>query len=728
MKESLTKNHPMSPNGQDLISKNNSNNLSLEEIIETRVSRRSVIKGSLAVVAGSFLGMNLTGCGSSSNSVSTAVAEALLSFDPVAKNLNDTVTVPNGYSVQVLYKLGDPMNNFTPEYKNDGTDTSFEYRAGDHHDGMSYFGLNSTGTAKDLTNSQRGLLCMNHENITEIFLHTADEIASYDTTSRTSLGIDKEVAAHGVSIIEIQKGTSGFVLNKSSLFNKRITAQTPIDIYGPVKGHDLVKTKYSTIGTKTRGTLNNCANGLTPWGTYLTCEENWAGYFKRPASNTLSAKAQLTQNRYMGSNSSNGSYGWANSTTSDDIYDRWNVTPTGADETEDYRNVANTFGWVVEIDPFNPTLTPRKRTALGRVGHEGAMPGIITSGKPLVYYMGDDAKNEYIYKYVSTLNWDEADSNGGLDAGNKYLDDGKLYVAKFSDDGSGQWLELSMSNTTVTSYPTYTFDDLGDILVNTRHAADAVGATPMDRPEWTGVHPNSGDVYITLTNNSNRGKSLNLDTTNPRYYSDDKNGSTQTGNVNGHIIRMKETANDASSTTFNWDIYLFGAQADADGNINISKLTDDNDFSSPDGLYFSEASKGLMWLQTDDGAYTDVTNCMMLAALPGTYNDGGTKQITNTAVPTNANANETLTTYVGTEASTTNLKRFLVGPKECEITGITETPDGKAIFINIQHPGERTTDLINTSSYGSHWPDGGTARPRSATIVITKNNGGIVGS
>lgn len=730
MKELLTKNHPMSPNGQDLISKNNSNNLSLEEIIETRVSRRSVIKGSLAVVTGSFLGLNLSGCGSnnSNSNISTATAEALLSFNPVSKNLNDVVTVPDGYSVQVLYRLGDPINSFTSEYANDGSDTDFNYRAGDHHDGMFYFGMNTAGTAKDLTNSQRGLLCMNHENMTQIFMHTTAQRDAYNKTSRPFTEIDKEVSAHGVSVIEIQKTTSGFALNKNSVFNKRITAQTTMDINGPVKNHNLVKTKYSTTGTKTRGTLNNCASGLTPWGTYLTCEENWAGYFKRPASNTLSTKAQATQNRYMGSGASDGSYGWANSTTSDDIYDRWNVTPSGADETEDYRNVANTFGWVVEIDPFNPTSTPRKRTSFGRMGHEGAMPGIITNGKPLVYYMGDDAKNEYIYKYVSTLNWDEADSNGGLDIGNKYLDDGKLYVAKFNDDGSGEWRELSMSNSDVISYVNYTFDDLGDILVNTRHAADAVKATPMDRPEWTGVHPSTGDVYITLTNNSNRGNSINLDSTNPRYYSDDINGSTQTGNVNGHIIRVKETANDASATTFNWDIYLFGAQADADGNINISKLTDDNDFSSPDGLYFSEVSKGLMWIQTDDGAYTDVTNCMMLAALPGTYNDGETTQIINTAVPTNANANETITTHIGKESSTTNLKRFLVGPKECEITGITETPDGKAIFVNIQHPGERTSNLSDTSSYGSHWPDGGTSRPRTSTIVITKNNGGIVGS
>lgn len=729
MKTPLSKNHPMSPNGQDSISKNNSNSLSIEEIIESRVSRRTLIKGSLALVAGSFLGLNSTAHASSKNSISNAVANALLDFNPVPKNLNDVVTIPEGYSVDVLYRLGDPINNFTSEYKNDGTDTDFNNRAGDHHDGMFYFGMNDEGTAKDLNNSNRGLLCMNHENITEIFLHTENEWDNYDRTSRTAAQIDKEVSAHGVSVIEIKKDKNGFNLNKNSVFNKRITAQTPIDINGPLQNHDLVKTKYSKDGSQTRGTLNNCASGLTPWGTYLTCEENWAGYFKRSNSTLLSdKKAASTQNRYMGSKESDGSYGWANSKTNNDLYDRWNIIPNAKQANEDYRNAANTFGWVVEIDPFNPTMTPRKRTALGRMGHEGAMPGNVKEGEPLVYYMGDDSKGEYVYKYVSRLKWNEKDRNGGLDIGNKYLDDGKLFVAKFNEDGSGEWLELSMSNEDIKSYKKYSFDDLGDLLVNTRHAADAVGATPMDRPEWAGVHPNTGDIYVTLTNNSKRGNSMQLDASNPRYYSDTKNSSSRDGNVNGQIMRIQELENNASASSFNWDIYLFGAQADANGNINISKLTDDNDFSSPDGLYFSQASKGLMWLQTDDSAYTDVSNCMMLAALPGKHNDGENKQITNKNVPTNNNQDETITTKVGAEASTKNLKRFLVGPKECEITGIAETPDGKTIFVNIQHPGEKTKDLKNASLYGSNWPDKGTARPRSATVVITKNDNGIVGS
>jgi secreted PhoX family phosphatase len=497
-------------------------------------------------------------------------------------------------------------------------------------------------------------------------------------------------------------------------------------------------TQYSPGGTQTRGTLNNCANGYTPWGTYLSCEENWAGYFKRPVSSTLSTQEKTAQERYLGASASNGSYGWANpsggDTSGSGLYSRWDLTP-GTDASSDYRYAVNTMGWVVEIDPFSPNSVPRKRTALGRFAHEGCMPGKPVAGKPLVFYMGDDARGEYIYKYVSNQKWDPADAVlGGLVVGDKYLDDGKLYVAKFSADGSGSWIELTISNSQIASYANYSFADQGEVLIQSRLAADAVGATPMDRPEWTGVHPISGDVYITLTNNSNRGKTGSsgkaLDPANPRYYDD---GEGNTGNPNGHIIRLHENNGDATATGFKWDIYLFGAEADQFGNanINISGLTDDNDFSSPDGLWFSQANPGLMWLETDDGAYTNVTNCMLLAALPGNYGDGGSQTITNTSVPSNGGANQAVTTFVGKAAQSTTLRRFLVGPRGCEITGVAETPDGKALFINIQHPGENTSSTLvannDTSNFESHWPSGGTARPRTATIVITKNDGGLVG-
>ncbi len=742
------KHHPMSPNGLDDVSKNNSGNQGLEGIIQERISRRTVLKGSLVLAASSFMGISLTGCGgddASATTTSTPAAAAFsLGFSAVSKSVADALSIPTGYTHKVLFSLGDPINSSTSTYANDGTESgsSFNYRAGDHHDGMIYFGLNSAGAAKDSSSSTRGLLCMNHENITQLFLHTASEVAAgLSAAGRLSASqIDKEVNAHGVSIIEVAKSGSSFEINKSSSYNKRVTATTEMDIYGAAKGNALIQTKFSPTGVKTRGTLNNCASNMTPWGTYLTCEENWAGYFKTPASSTLGTKEKAAQERYIGSSASNGSYGWANppatTTDTDGLYTRWNIIPTGASATEDYRNAANNMGWVVELDPYNPSSTPRKRTTMGRFAHETASPAKAVVGKPVVFYMGDDARSEYVYKYVSNKNWEAADATtGGLATGDKYLDDGKLYVAKFNSDGTGTWIELTISNSAIATYSKYTFANQGDVAINSRLAADAVGATHMDRPEWLNIHPVTGDIYVTLTNNSNRGKTgsngMPLDPANPRYYTDAKGSSKSSGNVNGHIMRMQENGGDNTASAFKWDIYLFGAQADADPkNINLSSLTNDNDFSSPDGLAFSQAKPGLMWIQTDDGAYTDVTNCMMLAALPGSYGDGASVSITNTAVPNASSANQTITTYMGKAASTSTLKRFLVGPKGCEITGIAETPDGKTIFVNIQHPGEDTStaDIANPTNYQSHWPKGGSARPQSSTIVITKDDGGIVGS
>jgi len=734
MNDTPHKHHPHSPNGHDDEVHNSSANSSFTSVLQAHMSRRTLLKGGFATAATSLFGTSLLGA------VDAAAAATFgLGFSVVAKGLADVLTVPTGYTASVLYRLGDPINGSVADYANDGSDSaaSFTNRAGDHHDGMSYFGLNSTGTAADASNARRGLLVMNHENITQIFLHSAAEVAAgLPTTGRAPTQIDKEVHAHGVSVIEIVRDGGPFQINKASAWNRRITAASLMDISGPARGDDLLVTRFSSGGTRTRGTLNNCANGTTPWGTYLTCEENWAGYFKRPSSASLGGKPQVAQNRYFGASSSNGSYGWANPIGGDssgsDLYNRWDLTP-GAAAHADYRNAANSMGWVVEIDPFSPTSVPRKRTAMGRFGHEGAMPAKVVAGKPLVYYMGDDARAEYIYKYVSNQNWDAADAAiGGLVIGDKYLDDGKLYVATFNADGGGAWTELNFANTRIAGYAPYGFADQADVLINCRLAADAVGATPMDRPEWTGVHPITGDVYITLTNNANRGKNGGsgkaLDAANPRYYDD---GEGNKGNPNGHILRIREASGDPVATTFNWDITLFGAEFGLDtSNINLSGLSDDNDFSSPDGLWFSQANPGLMWIQTDDAAYTDVSNCMMLAAIPGSQGDGGALKVTSRAVPSNSGLDQTVATFAGKAATTATLRRFLVGPKGCEITGITETPDGKAIFVNIQHPGESTTagNIAIPGAYESHWPQGGTERPRSSTIVITKNDGGLIGS
>ena len=234
-------------------------------------------------------------------------------------------------------------------------------------------------------------------------------------------------------------------------------------------------------------------------------------------------------------------------------------------------------------------------------------------------------------------------------------------------------------------------------------------------------------MYLTLTNNSARA----LDTTdaaNPRYYNDPKGAAktAQRGNPNGHVVRFADDNRDPTATTFKWDVYLFGSRSTMAKDINVSGLTADNDFSSPDGLWFSQAASGLVWLQTDDGKITDVTNCMMLAGLPGQVGDGAKRTITN--ISADGATTKTQDTIVGAAPTSSTLRRFLVGPVACEITGIAESGDGKAIFVNIQHPGEEGTSATDPTKFGSHWPDGGTARPRSATIVITKDDGGRIGA
>ena len=277
--------------------------------------------------------------------------------------------------------------------------------------------------------------------------------------------------------------------------------------------------------------------------------------------------------------------------------------------------------------------------------------------------------------------------------------------------------------------------DQADVLVNARLAADAVGATKMDRPEWCSTNVANGEIYFTLTNNSNRSvasATMAPDSANPRVYADTKNGTTvQNGNPNGHILRVKEDAVGSAALAFSWDVDVFGAESGAaPGSVNLSSLTAEQDFSSPDGLAFSP-STGIMWIQTDDGAYTDVTNCMMLASLPGQVGDGGKKTLSYTKADSSA---LNVDTYVGKAPGADKLKRFLVGSKDCEITGLCETPDGKAMFINIQHPGEGTkmADIADPAKYTSQWPSnagyGAGKRPRSATIVITKNDGGRIGS
>lgn len=733
----------------DDIDHNTSGNPSFQAVLDARLSRRSLLRGGVGTAATAVLGgWGLSACGGGHKDPEPIMS---LGFAPVAKSLADTVSVPVGYTASILYALGDPLTAGTPAYRNDGSDTDFDNRAGDHHDGMEYFGLSPDGKRPDPDGSKRGLLAMNHEatsgrDVRSYYLH----VDGGTVNPRPRGEADKEIAIHGLSVVEVRQQGKAWAYEQASSYNRRVTPLTPVQISGPARGHALLKTRYSAEGTATRGTINNCGTGYTPWGTYLTGEENWAGYFTRNATDNAARgdKSVAALNRYGRSQGGASRHGWETA-GSEDQYARWNISKLGTstDGSDDYRNELNGFGYIVEMDSYDKTAAIKKRTALGRFAHESAAFSKLVSGKPLAVYMGDDSRGEYIYKFVSAANWNAADAyrSNRIATGDKYLDSGKLYVAKFNADGRGDWIELSITHPAIVAFAGYAFADQADVVVNARLAADAVGATKMDRPEWCAVHPTTGEIYYTLTNNANRrieptGSQLALDAANPRAYRElQSNGVTASsnspGNVNGHIIRMAEMGGEASATGFSWDVYLFGAEStEGNTNINVSALTADQDFSSPDGLWFSK-NTGLCWIQTDDGSFTDVTNCMMLAAVPGKVGDGARTTLNFARAD---GSMMSVDTYVGKKPAADTLKRFLVGPVDCEITGCAETPDGETLFVNIQHPGEAlasVADIADPTRYPSHWPGnagygagGAMARPRSATVAITKNKGGRVGS
>ncbi|MBF4520170.1 PhoX family phosphatase [Acinetobacter towneri] len=718
---------------------NDSGNPEFFELLNKQMNRRDLIKKTAGGAVAMTLAASLTGCGSDDNDNNNSAPPATetpnpdvdlttrpssLSFTPVEKHTRSEFTVPDGYDFKILHAVGDPLNSRLPVWDENRIPSGISYdrRVGDNHDGMTFFGMNPSTLKYDANESNQGLLVMNHEYIQRSDLHPRG--SSFSASSITEDEAFREVNAHGVSIVAINKNpvTQAISVDLDSPFNRRITAATVIDFAGPVRGHDLVKTAFSTDGTSTRGTINNCGNGYTPWGTYLTTEENFNQYIARQGDVRDAETEYAIGTRYrMGSNASG--YNWQSITdpqlTEDKtLFSRWNSIVSGTSATRDFRNTVNTFGWIVEIDPFDNRQRPVKRTALGRFAHEDCRVSRAIPGQPLAFYMGDDSTGEYIYKFVSDAVWDPKDVNGGYAAGDKYMNSGKFYVAKFdfneaTGEATGEWLELSMSNPSITAYDRYKFKDQADILVHARIAADAAGATKMDRPEWVAVNPENGEVYVTLTNNSSRGSSYPTDAANPRRYADDDDVSGRLrGNINGHIIRFREPDADVTATTFTWDIYLFGAESDSIEGVNLSGLTDANDFSSPDGMWFDP--RGVLWIQTDDGAYTDTTNCMMLASLPGAVGDGSVQ---------NAKSGDgTQKTPTGAILDDSKLRRFLVGPKDCEITGVTMTPDYKAIFVNVQHPGgtwpaNQPGHLIST---------GRGSRPRSATVVITRKDGGVI--
>ncbi|MBO2927985.1 PhoX family protein [Metapseudomonas otitidis] len=651
-------------NGDELPS-NSSDNLHINDLI-AGLKRREVLAGGATLGALAFLGVSLPGQARATEIEAEARGLGFpfrprkrLGFEGIPTGRADTVTVPPGYKATAFIPWGTPITGRYPAFADDASNSAQDQaeQTGMHHDGMHFFPIDARHGIG--ARSDHGLLVLNHEYIDAPLLHpNGPTVVNGKRTSAEE--VRKEINAHGVSVVEIRRDVRGEWNVVPSPRNRRITAATPMRISGPARGHALMQTRYSPDGTQSRGTQNNCSNGFTPWGTYLTCEENWAGYFA-----TRDADLPRELKRYGLRNTSR--FGWE--TLAGDEFERFDATRKAADAKGDYRNEPNQFGWIVEIDPFDPTSTPIKRTALGRFAHEGLIFAPVKPGRRVVCYSGDDSQNEYIYKYVSRDTFRPGKRNHRL------LDDGTLYVARFNADGSGQWLALDINDPAfqqACQKAGVTFADQGDVLVNTRLAADTVGATKMDRPEWGAVNPDNGEVYFTLTNNTAR---TTPDAPNPRP-----------NNAYGHIIRWREQSRDYAGARFNWNLFLLaGPQSDSRG-PNGQPLDAGTILASPDGLWFDE--DGRLWIQTDMSgsqlASGPFGNNQMLVADPRTG----------------------------------EMKRFLVGPLGAEITGITATPDFRTLFVNIQHPGEGSTPTNLTST----WPDGPGRRPRSATVVITRED------
>jgi secreted PhoX family phosphatase len=633
---------------------NRSANLSIHEISDP--SRRVVLLGGVgALTLGAFapwLASRAAAAGGGSR----------IGFKSVPISEKDAVIVPDGYEAVAFAAWGEPVgvSGNMPAFRWDASNSAADQavQMGMHHDGIHYFPVDGSST--------HGLLVMNHE-------YTDDGLLFPDGKKNwTSEKVHKAQAAHGVAVIEVAFTDGRWQIVRPSNYARRYTTRTPFAIGGPAAGHALMKTAADPDGRTVLGTLNNCGSGMTPWGTYLSAEENWAFYFDGRD------KRDADQRR------------WGLLRTG---LSRWGEHDPRFDSSQ-HPNEFHRFGWIVEIDPYDRASVPVKRTALGRGAKEGAWVATTRDNRAVVY-SGEDARFEYIYKFVSR----DPVAPGGAKANATLLDHGTLYVARFDADGTGRWLPLVQGQGPLTS--DNGFPDQGAVLIRSRQASDRLGATKMDRPEWIAIDQDARTVYCTLTNNNRRGKQdhPDVDAANPRA-----------NNTMGHIIQWTED-DDFDATTFRWKHLLLAGNPANERPETRGNIRGDV-FACPDGLTLD--ARGVLWIQTDissdekhRGEMQGFGNNQMLACDPATG----------------------------------EVRRFLTGPVGCEITGLALTPDGRTMFVNIQHPGEPLSprsdglelpnlhsDPARPTRY-SNWPDfkpGG--RPRSATVAIRKADGGPIGT
>ncbi|MEM7299560.1 MAG: PhoX family phosphatase [Pseudomonadota bacterium] len=603
-----------------------------DAVVESALSRRGFLGGTMAFGLGTFL------LGTSALTGSAEANADRFGFTQVAANGEDTITVPEGFDWHTVVSWGDPLWSNAAEFDpaTGGTGESQERAFGDNNDGMSIF-----------LHEGRHIIAANNEYTNRYIAYGNRETKLPENAD----DVRKGKAAHGVSVFEVAEKDGSWSVVKDSPVNRRITADTPMDITGPAAGHDLLKTAADATGTKSLGTWNNCGNGETPWGTYLACEENFNGYF---SSSNKEMEIPAEFKRY-GIGVDDWGYAWA---TADERFD-----------IAKHPNEVNRAGYVVEIDPIDPNSTPKKRTTLGRFKHENAAVVIAANGK-VVVYMGDDERGEFLYKFVSEGYYSATGDNSDL------LDKGTLYAARFYDNMTGEWLALTKETTGMSE---------AEICIHTRMAASKVGATTMDRPEWVACNPSKAEAYCALTNNKNRGVKPNKggDATpatgpNPREK-----------NQYGQIVRWMPAAEDHTATGFTWNLFALAGNpaVHSDAYAGSANINSGNMFNSPDGLAFDQ--NGMLWIQTD-GKYSNKED----------FAGMGNNQM-----------------LIG-DTVTGEIRRFLVGPKECEVTGICFSADRRTVFVGIQHPGEKGD---------SHYPAGGDSVPRSGIVAISRKDRGIIG-
>lgn len=603
-----------------------------DRVVERALSRRGFLGGVVALGSGAAA----MGLGVLSPRAALASTTARFPFTPIDAQSDEAVHVPQGYRARVLARWGDALFSDAEGYDlaEGGPATASDRIFGENTDGMESF-------------SFRGheLIAVNHE-------YTNNDInlpAAQDGVPANAEDVLKLQNLQGVTVMEIAEDENGWSVVKDSPFNRRIHHNTPMVLAGPAAGHALLQTSADPEGLNPLGTLNNCGSGKTPWGTYLTCEENFNGYFgangELPSDETLAAG----YTRYGIS-----AEGWGYD------YHKWDARfDVAANPNEPHRH-----GWVVEIDPTDPQSTPVKHTGLGRFKHENAEVVLARDGR-VVVYMGDDERGEFLYRFVSNGVYTPGGSTEGL------LDDGQLSVARFNEDGTGEWLDLTPESTGM---------EMAEMLVFARTAGSRVGATTMDRPEWISVNPYAVEAYCCLTNNTRRG-------TRPNAGGDETpvgGPNPRAENQYGQIVRWFPHDDDHAAARFDWDLYVMAGNpaVHSDAYAGSPNVTAGNMFNAPDGMAFD--STGLLWIQTDgedsnEGDFAGQGNNQMLAGDP-----------------------------VSGE-----IARFLTGPKGSEVTGLCWSTDRRTMFVGIQHP-------------GGNWPDG-SGLPRSSIVAVTREDGAMVG-